>query len=44
MTACLAGGTMTLLLRRTCAILVMLLTLTPLLAGAAEAGKAKPVA
>jgi hypothetical protein len=35
---------MTLLLRRTCAILVMLLTLTPLLAGAAEAGKAKPVA
>ena len=35
---------MTLLLRRSCAILVMLLTLTPLLAGAAEAGKARPVA
>ena len=35
---------MTLLFRRSCAILVMLLTLTPLLAGAAEAGKAKPVA
>jgi hypothetical protein len=35
---------MTLLLRRSCAILVILLTLTPLLAGAAEAGKARPVA
>ena len=35
---------MTLLLRRLCAILVMLLTLTPLLAWAAEAGKARPVA
>ena len=35
---------MTLLFKRSCAILVMLLTLTPLLAGAAEAGKAKPVA
>jgi hypothetical protein len=35
---------MTLLLRRSCALLVMLLTLTPLLAGAAEAGKARPVA
>jgi hypothetical protein len=35
---------MTLLLRRSCAILVMLLTLTPVLAGAAEAGKARPVA
>jgi hypothetical protein len=35
---------MTLLLRRLGAILVMLLTLTPVLAGAAEAGKARPVA
>src|SRR5262245_39666821 len=35
---------MTLLLRRSCAILVMLLTLTPLLTWAAEAGKARPVA
>ena len=35
---------MALLLRRSCAILVLLLTLTPLLAGAAEAGKARPVA
>lgn len=35
---------MTLLLRRSCAILVMLLTLTPVLVGAAEAGKARPVA
>jgi hypothetical protein len=35
---------MTLLLRRSCAILVMLLTLTPVLAAAAEAGKARPVA
>ena len=35
---------MTLLLRRSCAILVMLLTLTPWLAGAAEAGKTRPVA
>jgi hypothetical protein len=35
---------MTLLLRRSCAILVVLLTLTPWLAGAAEAGKARPVA
>jgi hypothetical protein len=35
---------MTLLLRRSCALLVMLLTLTPVLAGAAEAGKARPVA
>jgi hypothetical protein len=35
---------MTLLLRRSCALLVMLLTLTPVLVGAAEAGKARPVA
>jgi hypothetical protein len=35
---------MTLLLRRACAILVVLLTLTPVLVGAAEAGKARPVA
>jgi hypothetical protein len=35
---------MTLLLRRSCALLVMLLTLTPVLAGAAEAGKGRPVA
>jgi hypothetical protein len=35
---------MTLWLRRSCAILVMFLTLTPVLAGAAEAGKARPVA
>jgi hypothetical protein len=35
---------MTLLLRRSCALLVMLLTLTPLLAGAAAAGKSRPVA
>ena len=35
---------MALLLRRSCAMLVLLLTLTPLLAGAAEAGKARPVA
>jgi hypothetical protein len=35
---------MVLLLRRSCAILVMLLTLTPVLTGAAEAGKARPVA
>lgn len=35
---------MTLLLRRSCALLVMLLTLTPVLTGAAEAGKARPVA
>ena len=35
---------MTLLLRRLGAILVMLLILTPVLAGAAAAGKAKPVA
>jgi hypothetical protein len=35
---------MTLLLRRSCALLVMLLTLTPLLAGAAAAGKGRPVA
>jgi hypothetical protein len=35
---------MTLLLRRSCAILVTLLILTPVLVRAAEAGKAKPVA
>ena len=35
---------MTLLLRRLCALFVMLLTLTPVLAGAVEAGKARPVA
>src|SRR5262245_52376811 len=44
MTACFAGGIMTLWLRRSCAILVMFLTLTPVLVGAAAAGKARPAA
>src|SRR5262245_39905354 len=40
----LARGVMTLFLRYMCALLVVLLTLTPMPAGAAETGKAKPVA
>src|SRR5713101_3441122 len=44
MIACLTGGIMPLSLRRLCPILVVLLTLTPVLAGAADTGKGKPVA
>ncbi len=44
MSTCLAGGIMPLSLRRFGAILVVLLTLTPVLAGAAETAQSKPVA